>query len=145
MARRVSEDPLPHNLVADAGTRCLVFPKRAVLAVAEANPVIYRRVIDEMTRTMRGLMTLILTTGAETDERSLARAVLAACRAFGEGRKGELTLDMTQEQIGRLGFGSRQRVAALLGKLAEAGVVRSRYGKLVVPDMVRLEAWLGDD
>lgn len=138
-------DPVPHDLVADAGTSCLKFPKRAVVELADETPQLYKRVIDEISRTLRGLMTLILTTGAANDERALAQAVLAACRAFGEGEKRGVTLDMTQEQIGRLGFGSRQRVAALLKKLSEAGVVASRYGRLEVPDVRKLEAWLGED
>lgn len=138
-------DPLPHDLVADAGTTCLRFPKRAVVELAAAYPVLYPRVIDELSRTVRGLMALIMTTSEAKDERSLARGLLAVCLAFGEGRKRGVTLEMTQEQIGKLGFGSRQRVAVMLKKLSEAGVVDARYGRLIVKDVGRLEAWLDED
>lgn len=138
-------DPLPHDLVADAGTACIRFPKRAVRDLAEVHPTVYPRVIDEISRALRGLMTLVLATSGEVDERSLGQVILGVCRAFGEGEARGLTLDMTQEQIGRLGFGSRQRVAQMLKKLEDAGVVVSRYGRLVVPDVGKLQIWLDDD
>lgn len=136
--------PVPHDLVADAGTRCIAFPATAVRDIAREHPEIYRGVIEEIGAILRGLMTLILTTGADDEEQALARAVLAGCRAANPATDGPVRIEMTQEQIGRVGFGSRQRVARLLRALEKAGVLTARYGQIIVPSQKALEAYLGD-
>lgn len=138
------DPPVPHDLVADAGTQCVAFPAEAVRDLAIAHPEIYRRVIEEIGAMLRGLMTLVMTTGADDEEQALARAVLAGCRAASPLSDGPVTIEMTQEQVGRIGFGSRQRVARLLRSLEKAGVLTARYGQIVVPSQKRLEAYLGE-
>lgn len=135
---------MPHDLVADAGTQCIAFPAEAVRELARAHPEVDRRVIEELGAILRGLMTLIMTTGADDEEHALARAVLAGCRAANPSSDGPVTIEMTQEQIGRVGFGSRQRVARLLRSLEKAGVLTARYGQIVVPSQKRLEVFLGE-
>lgn len=136
------EPPVPHDLVASPGTECLAFPASAVRETAIAHPEVYRRVIEEISAILRGLMTLSLTSGYNDDERSLARAVLAGCRAANPRSDGPVVIEMTQEQIGRLGFGSRQRVARLLRSLASSGILEARYGQIIVPSQRALEAYL---
>lgn len=138
------DPPVPHDLVASPGTDCLAFPVRAIREISKAHPEIYPRVLEHVSAILRGLMTLILSTGADDQERALARAVLAGCRAESPVGDGPVTIEMTQEQIGRLGFGSRQRVAKLLRALENAGVLTARYGQVNVPSLKALEAFLGE-
>lgn len=133
--------PPPYDLVAGAGSQFFVFPRTRVLSLADAYPLICRRVIDELSLGVRAITSLMLSTGAENGERALARAILAAASLVTPPQEGPVRLAITKEDVGRLGFGSRQRVSRLLQSLTAAGVTRARYGVIEVPSLLRLEAY----
>jgi CRP-like cAMP-binding protein len=135
--------PLPHDLWAAAGTAAFAFPKRSVLALANDHPAIYRAAIQEIGARMRALMTWTLSANTMDGERALAQFILASCRAGGCVGDGPTSLDMTQEQIGHLGFGSRQRVGRLLSALERRSLIVARYGRIHAPSLRKIERFLG--
>lgn len=136
--------PLSHDLWADAGTRTISFPRARVLASAEQHPVIYRGAIQEIGVRMRALMTWSLQFDQQDDVRALGRYIIAACRAVSGTRDGPHVLPLTHGRLGELGFGSRQRAGRLLQALVEKSLVKSRYGRIEVPSLRRIEKFVRD-
>ncbi|MBY0423458.1 MAG: Crp/Fnr family transcriptional regulator [Parvularculaceae bacterium] len=138
------EGPLPHDFFASAGAACIAIPRKRFLQAAAAHPEIYVQVIRDLSRQLRGLMTLVMAQGAASDSLTLARTLLAGARTIAGAADGPVTIDLTQEELARLGFGTRQRVARHLRTLVEDGVVERRYAAIIVPSIRRLAAYVGE-
>lgn len=136
--------PMPHDYWAAGGSVCLAFPRRAVLALAEQFPCVYRAAIQEIGDRTRAFMSHALDANALDVRHALIRFILATCRARACEGDGPVHIDMTREQIGRMGFGSRQRASRLLHALESEGAIEVRYGRVTVPSLKRLEGHLKD-
>ncbi len=67
--------------------------------------------------------------------------LLASSDAVALAREGHAA-PVTQTHISQFGFGSRQRVSRLLRGLADKGLIEMKYGGVVIPSRLRLEAFL---
>lgn len=134
--------PLPHDLWATAGTQCLAFPRSAILDLAQTRPTLYRDALQLVGERMRDLMTLMLSSNAMGDELALAGVLLSTVRTRTPAAGEALAIDLTQEELGQMGFGSRQRVARLLKRLEAADLIAARYGRIEVVDLNKLTQYV---
>lgn len=137
------DNPLPHDIYASAGSVCVAIPRQHFHQIAAVHPEIYVRVIGDLSRQLRGLMALVMAAGSPMDALALARTLLAGARTVAGDSDGPVSIDLTQEELARLGFGTRQRVARHLRQLVDDGVVERRYAAIVVPSVRRLAAYVG--
>lgn len=138
------DNPLPHDIFAAAGSVCVAIPRQLFHRTAAAHPQIYVQVIGDLSRQLRGLMALAMAAGSAPNALALARTLLAGARTVAGDSDGPITIDLTQDELARLGFGTRQRVARLLRQLVDDGAIERRYAAIVVPSVKRLADYVGE-
>jgi hypothetical protein len=117
----------------------VAFPCRLVRAEVTKYPEALVRVIEHIIDTNRFLLTWVLNERVHSPEKRLAFMLMALLRTTLERREQAV---ITQEEIGRLGFGSRQRVARLLRSLELQGLIEMRYGGVKVASWETLKAFI---
>lgn len=122
--------PLAHDLWCMPRSRFIAFPKSAVRAAIAGSPEAAMEVIGVISRSLRFLTAWSLATGLVSDEQRLARLLFHIADNNDEKSAGEAAVLLTHEQIGQLGFGSRQHAARLLGVLQAKGLVELHYSSI---------------
>ena len=138
-----SPSPWPHDIWTESGARLLAFPAEAVRRAAQAYPVVYPRVIARMGERTRELIGWSLAASLLDPEARLAYLLAHNCRQISQAPDGPIELSLTQERIGQMGLGTRQRVGRLLVALEKRGLVRVRYGGVQVVCLDALERFAG--
>jgi CRP-like cAMP-binding protein len=98
------------------------------------------KVIEHISEVNRFLIGWALGATLQSPERRLAYMLAVLSRRTSR-IAGSRQASITQEQIGGLGFGSRQRVARLLQSLEQRGLVETSYGSVFVPSWEGLNAF----
>lgn len=130
---------IEHEMWSAPDSLYVAFPAALVRRAVENNPQALKVVIRLIGDTTRLLIGWALASTLFTPEKRVAYALLA----IGEGlAKSGAAIRITQEQIGQMGLGTRQRVSRILHGLAERGLVEVRYGSVTVPAPDRLAAFI---
>ncbi|MEI2735075.1 MAG: helix-turn-helix domain-containing protein [Rhodoblastus sp.] len=77
----------------------------------------------------------------DDDERRLARLIAHMGEANRVGDKDEAIVQMTQEELSRLGFGARHRARRGLKSLQDQGLIELQYGQIFIPSVARLREY----
>ena len=117
----------------------LAFPCRLVRTEIMKYPEALAKVIEHIIEANRFLLAWVLNERVHSPEKRLAFMLLALLRSTLERREQAV---ITQEEIGRLGFGSRQRVARLLRSLELQGLIEMRYGGVKVASWETLRTFV---
>ncbi len=133
--------PIEHEMWSAPGSEYLAFPAAAVRKAVESDPLALMAVIRLIGDTTRLLIGWALASTLFTPEKRVAYALLAI---VGSQRANEAAAPMriTQEQIGQMGLGTRQRVSRILKALADKGLVELSYGSVSVASVERLAAFI---
>ena len=128
-------EPIEHEIWAAPGTRALAFPAREVRQTVSEHPQALMTVIGLIGDTTRLLIGWALASTLFSPQQRLAYMLLS----MGGSRNAEgEAMRITQEQIGQMGLGTRQRVSRILHELAGLGLVSVDYGRVSIPSPDRL-------
>jgi CRP-like cAMP-binding protein len=137
--------PMTCDLWSSANATFVAIPSREVQRIVGANAAALLEVIDlvgEWTRLLTGWALSFAAFGPE--KRLVYLLLLASSDAVALAHEGRAA-PVTQTHLSQFGFGSRQRVSRLLRALAEKGLIEMKYGGVVIPSRLRLEAYLSSD
>ncbi|MEZ5800032.1 MAG: helix-turn-helix domain-containing protein [Nitratireductor sp.] len=116
-----------------AGASFLAFPATALRQCVASNPEALMRIILEVGNSLRLLIGWSLVSNLFLPEQRLAYALLAI--------SSPREMEITQEQLGAIGLGSRQRVSRLLHSLEARGLVTTGYRSVSITDPDKLGAF----
>ncbi|MCW2283863.1 CRP-like cAMP-binding protein [Rhodoblastus acidophilus] len=137
--------PMMCDLWSSPNATLIALPARDLQRMVGANPAALLEVIDrvgEWTRLLTGWALSFAAFGPE--KRLVYLLLLASSDGVALAREGHAA-PVTQTHLSQFGFGSRQRVSRLLRGLSDKGLIQMRYGGVVIPSRVRLEAYLAGD
>lgn len=130
-------EPLQFDFWSSRSATLIAFPRDEVLQAFSRAPAALLQVIEFLSENVTVFNAWILSTTILSAEQRLAYLLLVlSARAKAAGSEA---LEVTQEQLGMLGIGTRQRVSRLLGGLAKRGLIRLDNGRIVIVSRTRLE------
>lgn len=130
-------EPLQFDFWSSRSATLIAFPRDEVLRAFSRAPAALLQVIEFLSENVTVFNAWILSTTILSAEQRLAYLLLVlSARAKAAGSEA---LEVTQEQLGMLGMGTRQRVSRLLGGLAKRGLIRLDNGRIVIVSRTRLE------
>lgn len=132
-------DPIEHEMWCAPGSAFLSWPAGAVRRLIENDNAALRMVIRQIGATTRLLIGWSLASTLFAPDKRVAYALLAIA---GDGERAGEAVRLTQEQIGQMGLGTRQRVSRVLHALQEKGLVEIGYGVVTLPSPKRLAAYV---
>lgn len=129
--------PLQFDFWSSRAATLVAFPRDIVLDAFAKRPEALLQVIELLSENVTVFNAWILSTTILSAEQRLAYLLLVlSARARAAGSEA---LEVTQEQLGMLGIGTRQRVSRLLGGLAKRGLIRIENGRIDIVSRQRLE------
>ena len=131
------DEPQKNDIWSTPSSVLVAFPVHAVRDALVKNPQALLAVIDLIGDRTRTLVQWTLSANVAAPEQRLARMILAVMTGTGD-QGGPSQVRMTQEHLGNLGLGSRQRVARLLRKLVQRKLIQAHYGVIYVPSRRKL-------
>jgi CRP-like cAMP-binding protein len=134
------DTPPENDFYSSAAATFITLPISEVRALCERFPCMYPPIIQQIGRRMR---LLIEWTGQSVLVGPVQRmAKLIHIMALEQQASGNsVSLRITQARLAGLARCSRQTANALVGELAAQGLLTSRYGSVLVPDLARLAAF----
>ncbi len=120
----------------------LALPRRKVRAAVSQHPQALLHVIEYVGSIQRALIEWMLNVSLQPPQQRLAYLLLMSAQGSWTRPEPGGSAPITQEQIGNLGLGSRQRVGRLLRDLEKLALVEVRYGAVFVPSWQRLHAYV---
>lgn len=127
------------GLIARTDVRMLLVPESAVTALAAEAPETWRR-IGEITTAHVDAALLQAASLASSDLKLRLAAVLSRLTGADALCDAVTELPLTREEIGEIAGLSRNTVGRLLAELARDGIIKARYGRLVIVDPEGLAA-----
>ncbi|MFT7687439.1 MAG: CRP/FNR family cyclic AMP-dependent transcriptional regulator [Candidatus Azotimanducaceae bacterium] len=136
----IDSNPPIHDFYAAAHSQFLAFPVEKVVSITDRYPIVYRSIITEVGNSFRHLLDWAEQSTILDNEKRLAR--LIEITAAMQGRPTEMfEIKIPQEKLAQLMRCSRQTVNQILGSLATKGLLKTSYGRIIVPDGHKLRAW----
>lgn len=127
----LSLKPLQHELWSSKAASYHSMPAALVRSALMRSPSALMQIIEHNGQSIRTLILWTLGAVLNSPEKRLAQLLAwASCTPTGADEPD--TVAMTQEQIGQLGFGTRQRVSQLLGSLQQRGFIEVRKGTVLI-------------
>jgi len=131
------DTPLPHEYWCDAQSRLLSLPTKAIRAIAQRHPQIYLKALKTVAGRLNGMISWYLASRLLDPEKQLAYLLAGLYPA---GQTDQYTLTLSLEQIAAMGFGTRQRVARILARLENRGLLQRGFKSVSIfsrRDLVR--------
>ena len=132
--------PRTHDAHAVGPTEGFVLPKAKLLALLDAQPLLYRHFAARLARSLRVALSYIDDAALLPLPPRLAKRLLDLARVYGadtpQGRRIELHLP--QEDLGRMLGASRQSVSKELKRWEAQGWIGVEYGKVMIRDEAAL-------
>jgi CRP-like cAMP-binding protein len=142
-------DPGPRESCATAATdvRAIALERRAVLALATADPQITERLLRVMARRIRWTHSNITDAAYADVPARVARQLLGLAHRFGvqEGEAVRVPMDLTREQFAHLVGSSRESVNKALCAFIARGWIRTDRDSIVIYDSQPLTSRLRED
>lgn len=127
--------PLDHEIWTTAHGQYLSFPSKTVLESVQGNRAALMAALNLVGMNMRLLIGWIHATTLSAPERRIAYLLLALMPV---GKNADQVIRISREEIGQMGFGSRQFVSRTLQSLAANGVIDLKYGQIHIWDPAAL-------
>jgi CRP/FNR family cyclic AMP-dependent transcriptional regulator len=129
-----------NNATAHGETEVLAIPREAILEVFDREPALYRHVIDMLCYRMRKAYYTLDELALVPLRQRLARQIctLVLAEHAGKGPDGEVSLDLTQNDLATLLGATRPIVNRAIKELEDEGLITAGYRKLVVRDFQAL-------
>lgn len=139
----MSEQPMQWDMWNSRSAAFLALPRRQVRAAICDCPMALLQVIEYMGAVQRALMAWALNVSLQSPQKRLAYFLLMTSQGgWLRPQLGGGSTPYTQEQLGNLGLGSRQRVGRLLRELEELDLVEVKYGGVSVSSWEKLKAYV---
>ncbi len=125
-----------NNATAHGETEVLAIPRQAFLQVFEREPALYRHVVDMLCYRMRKAYYTLDEMALVPLRQRLARQIctLVLAQHGGTSPDGEVSLDLTQNDLATLLGATRPIVNRAIKELEDEGLIAAGYRKLVVRD-----------
>jgi CRP-like cAMP-binding protein len=138
----MNDAPIPFDMWSSRSAIYLAVPRRAVRAAVSAHPEALLQVIEHAGAIQRALMAWVMNVSLQSPEKRIAFLLLQTSQGSWMTPETGGVAAITQEQIGNLGLGSRQRVGRLLRNLEQLRLIEIRYGAVYVPSWEKLNAYV---
>ena len=135
------EQPLLHDQWSAPSSVLLAFPVAVVRSAVSDNPSALLDALAIIGMSLRAMMAWHLAVASVTDEQRLGQLLFHLGERNRQGDSDVTTAHVTQEQMAQLGLGSRQRVARLMRKLEEAGLIETSYRTVSIRSLSALRAF----
>ena len=132
----------PVSAVAVEPSRVLVWPRTAMVALAERIPQIRLNLFEEVTRRMSGVLTTVQDLAAERAPVRIARALLRVAEHGGERAPEGIRIahPITRQEIADLTGTTLFTVSRLMSRWESDGLLRTGRGAVTIVDPEGLEA-----
>ena len=130
-------EPLLFDFWSSKSATLVAFSRTEILSAVAKNPDALLQVIEYLSENVAVSAAWILSATIFSAEQRLAYLLLVLSARFSAANSESTAI--TQEQLGMLGLGTRQRVSRLLRSLASRGLVEICDGRIVIPSRGRLE------
>ena len=140
----LGDTALPYELWSSKSSVCMAYPRQQVYSAISKHPEALLKLIELIGERLHLLVRWTLYATLHSPEQRLGHLLLIVSGAQSSTSSPCREAAMTQEQIGQIGFGSRQRVARLLRNLEAKGLVQMSYGSVSVPSWERLNRFVFD-
>jgi CRP/FNR family cyclic AMP-dependent transcriptional regulator len=138
--------PRTHDAYAVGETEAFVLPKAKLLALLDAQPLLYRHFAARLARALRIALSYIDDAAFLPVPLRLAKRLLELSRIYGAdtplGRR--IDLHLPQEDLGRMLGASRQSVSKELKRWEARGWISVEYGKVLIRDAAALQQLVGE-
>lgn len=135
------DQPRTHDATAVHEAEVFVLPKAKLLALLDAQPLLYRHFAARLARQLRFALSWIDDAVFLPLGQRIARRLLQLSRVYGQETPRGLLLDLhlPQEDLGRMLGASRQSVSKELKAMEARGLVAVEYGKVLIRDVAALQ------
>lgn len=137
----ISEKPLPHEMWSSKSAVFVAFPRQQARDAIVSHQAALLSALEHIGDSNRYLMAWALGVNLHAPEKRLAYLLAVLARALDAAATHGGEMPITHEQIGQLGFGSRQRVGRLLAAIERRGLIETGYGEIIIPSWQRLIAF----
>lgn len=131
--------PTERDIHAVDGSLILAFPVEAVRQALAGHPQAYPPLLREISRRFRAILRLQDARALVSREQRIGQLLLLLAQDVGDGPERQVPI--TRTVLARRVGCSRQTLYEALGRLEAAGLVRLRYGAILLPDPKRLRAF----
>lgn len=130
------------NVTAMVPSRCLLLPRRHLVAFLSRHPSAMERVLQDMSKRTVKVAHAFAGMAFDDIRARAARTLVALADEFGEpDRDGvRIRLQLSQRTIGALVGASRENVNRALSPLVASGVISQRDGQFIVHDLAAMTA-----
>jgi CRP/FNR family transcriptional regulator, cyclic AMP receptor protein len=126
------------TIVALEPLRTLSIPAGVFRDLRDRNPRLEQLVSSILARRVDELSSMLVQAMYDSLERRVVRRLSALAQIYA-GSSGEVTIPLTQDELGQLVGGARPSVNQVLGRLAEEGVITVGRGRITVGDVDALD------
>lgn len=130
------------SVVALGPTTTLVLSERDFLELRAAHPSIEHALVDALARRVIDLSAQLTRAVFETVDRRCARRVLETAQLFAADGEDAATIPLTQEDVAGLTGATRPTVNQVLTRMAAQGLIALGRGRIVVPSIRALRAYV---
>lgn len=127
--------PQDHEIWTTANAQYLSFPAQSVLELVEGNRHALAAALNLVATNMRLLIGWMHVTSLGAPERRMAYLLLALAPS---GQTTAEPIRISHEEIGQMGFGSRQFVGRVLRSMEQQGLIALEYREVGILDHKRL-------
>jgi CRP/FNR family transcriptional regulator, cyclic AMP receptor protein len=138
----MSDRPMPWDMWSSRSACYLALPRQIVQTAVSQHPQALLQVIEYVGSIQRALIEWMLNVSLQPPQKRLAYLLLMSAQGSWTRPEPGGSAPITQEQIGNLGLGSRQKVGRLLRDLERLKLVELGYGAVFVPSWERLNAYV---
>jgi CRP/FNR family transcriptional regulator, cyclic AMP receptor protein len=126
------------TIVALEPLRTLSIPAGVFRDLRDRNPRLEQLVSSILARRVDELSAMLVQAMYDSLERRVVRRLSALAQIYA-GSSAEVTIPLTQDELGQLVGGARPSVNQVLGRLAEEGVITVGRGRITVGDVDALD------
>jgi len=140
------EQPRTHNATAVEEVEVFVLPRARLLALLDAEPLLYRHFAARLARQLRLALSYIDDVVFLPLSLRLAKRLLQLARVYGQDTPQGLLLDLhlPQEDLGSMLGASRQSVSKELREWEKQGWIGLDYGRVLIRDLAALKRLVND-
>lgn len=122
-----------------ANATFLAFPSVDMRRMARDNPIVYPRIINEISKRYGAALNYIWQSGFGSDEKTMAQMLLMNCAL--SDSQSNIAVRLTHEEIGKFSGFCRGKVGRILKRLEADNLIELGYGKVTVLDRGKLKAF----
>ncbi|CAH0991601.1 hypothetical protein SIN8267_01710 [Sinobacterium norvegicum] len=133
-----------HAFYSSAKSRFIAIPCETMMHVAHQHPDMYLHIISAIGNRFRLLMDWVEQSSMLPSNRQVAKLLLISAQLT-ECRNNQGMVSHTQEKLAKLAKLSRQTINNILMELEQQQLIVRSYGKITIPDMLALDAFISSN